>query len=119
MNRVYEALAHPTRRRIIALLRQSDRSAGELAEHFDIAKPTLSGHLRLLREANLVYGERHGTSIIYHLHLSLLEESLGALLDLFQIGDARPPDPAPPSPPVTPPNERDIQWPRTPPTTGP
>ena len=99
MNGVYDALAHPTRRQILALLRQSDRSAGELATHFDIAKPTLSGHLRLLREAGLVYGERNGTSIIYHLQLSLLEESLGALLDLFKIGDAKPPDPAQPSSP--------------------
>ncbi|MFC0862806.1 metalloregulator ArsR/SmtB family transcription factor [Sphaerimonospora cavernae] len=89
MNRVYEALAHPTRRQIIALLRQRERSAGELAEHFDIAKPTLSGHLRLLREAGLIYGERHGTSIVYHLHLSLLEEALGALLEMFRIGSER------------------------------
>ncbi|GIH68827.1 metalloregulator ArsR/SmtB family transcription factor [Sphaerimonospora thailandensis] len=89
MNRVYEALAHPTRRQIIALLRRRERSAGELAEHFDIAKPTLSGHLRLLREAGLIYGERHGTSIVYHLHLSLLEEALGALLEMFRIGSER------------------------------
>ncbi len=89
MNRVYEALAHPTRRQIIALLRQQERSAGELAEHFEIAKPTLSGHLRLLREAGLIFGERHGTSIVYHLHLTLLEEALGALLDLFKIGYER------------------------------
>lgn len=102
MNKVYEALAHPTRRRILALLRERDMSAGDLAAHFDIAKPTLSGHLRLLREADLVYGERHGTSIIYHLHLSLLEESLATLLDLFKIGDARPPEPAPPAPSTAP-----------------
>lgn len=107
MNRVYEALAHPTRRRILALLRQRDRSAGEIADHFDISKPTLSGHLRLLREAGLVYGERRGTSIIYHLHVSLLEESLGALLDLFRIGDARPPDPVQPSSPPRHDHERE------------
>lgn len=98
MNKVYEALAHPTRRRILALLRERDMSAGDLAAHFDIAKPTLSGHLRLLREAGLVHGERNGTSIIYHLHLSLLEESLAALLDLFKIGNARSAEPVPPVP---------------------
>ncbi|MFC4058152.1 metalloregulator ArsR/SmtB family transcription factor [Planomonospora corallina] len=102
MNGVYEALAHPTRRRILALLRQGDLPAGEIAAHFDIAKPTLSGHLRILREAGLVYGERHGTSIVYHLHLSLLEESLGALLDLFKIGQAAADDPVQPSPPSAP-----------------
>ncbi|MEV0974761.1 metalloregulator ArsR/SmtB family transcription factor [Microtetraspora glauca] len=93
MNLVYEALAHPTRRQIIALLRQGDRPAGEIATHFDIAKPTLSGHLRVLREAGLVIGERHGTSIVYSLQLSLLEESLAALLDLFKIDSAKPPEP--------------------------
>ncbi|GAA3150903.1 hypothetical protein GCM10010466_47520 [Planomonospora alba] len=105
MNAVYEALAHPTRRRILALLRQGEMSAGEIAAHFDVAKPTLSGHLRILREAGLVYGERHGTSIVYHLHLSLLEESLGALLDLFEIGKTGPEAPARSSPPSTPPEK--------------
>ncbi|MDH2424041.1 metalloregulator ArsR/SmtB family transcription factor [Sphaerisporangium sp. TRM90804] len=101
MNGVYEALAHPTRRRVVALLREREMSAGELAARVDIAKPTLSGHLRVLREAGLVYGERHGTSIVYHLHLSLLEESLGALLTLFKIDKAGPDGRArstPPSP---------------------
>ncbi|MGI5493428.1 metalloregulator ArsR/SmtB family transcription factor [Microtetraspora malaysiensis] len=95
MNLVYEALAHPTRRQIIALLRQGDLPAGEIAAHFDIAKPTLSGHLRVLREAGLVIGERHGTSIVYSLQLSLLEESLAALLDLFKIDSARSSEPGP------------------------
>jgi DNA-binding transcriptional ArsR family regulator len=108
MNGVYEALAHPTRRQIIALLRGRSRTAGELAEHFDIAKPTLSGHLRLLREAGLIYGERNGSWITYHLHLSLLEESLSALLDLFKIDRSRPPEPDPPPTAITTSrNERD------------
>ncbi|WP_067136037.1 metalloregulator ArsR/SmtB family transcription factor [Microtetraspora malaysiensis] len=95
MNLIYEALAHPTRRQIIALLRRGDLPAGEIATLFDIAKPTLSGHLRVLREAGLVIGERHGTSIVYSLQLSLLEESMAALLDLFKIDSARSPEPDP------------------------
>lgn len=85
MNQVYEALAHPTRRRILALLRAGDLTAGELAERVGIPKPTLSGHLRVLREAGLVQGDRHGTSITYHLNASLLEEAMAALLELLGI----------------------------------
>ena len=85
MNQVYEALAHPTRRRILALLRAGDLTAGELAERIGIPKPTLSGHFRVLREAGLIQGDRHGTSITYHLNASLLEEAMAALLDLLGI----------------------------------
>ena len=85
MNQVYEALAHPTRRRILSLLRERDMTAGELADHFEIAKPTLSGHFRVLKQAGLIQGDRNGTSITYHLNVSLLEEALGALLDLLGV----------------------------------
>ena len=85
MNRVYQALAHPARRRILALLRERDMSAGELARHFDITKPTLSGHFAVLKDAGLIHGDRNGTSITYHLNVSLLEEALLALLDAFDV----------------------------------
>jgi ArsR family transcriptional regulator, arsenate/arsenite/antimonite-responsive transcriptional repressor len=85
VNQVYEALAHPTRRRILSLLRERDMTAGELADHFQIAKPTLSGHFRVLKQAGLIQGDRNGTSITYHLNVSLLEEALGALLDLLGV----------------------------------
>lgn len=86
MNRVYQALAHPTRREILALLRHGDLTAGQLAEHFpEFTKPTLSGHFRVLKEAGLIQGERTGTSITYSLNLSLLEEAMAALLDLLGV----------------------------------
>jgi ArsR family transcriptional regulator len=77
---VFEALAHPTRRRILELLRDRDMSAGEIAEHFDVSKPTLSGHFDKLRRADLVLAERDGTSIIYSLNLSVVEDALMGLL---------------------------------------
>jgi ArsR family transcriptional regulator len=77
---VFEALAHPTRRRILELLRDRDMSAGEIAEHFDVSKPTLSGHFDKLRRADLVLAEREGTSIIYSLNLSVVEDALIGLL---------------------------------------
>jgi ArsR family transcriptional regulator len=85
MNRVYQALAHPVRRQILVLLRQGDMTAGELAEHFDITKPTLSGHFAVLREAELVHSDRNGNSIRYHLNASVLEEALLTLLDAFSV----------------------------------
>ena len=91
MNRVYQALAHPARRRILVLLRERDMSAGELAKHFDITKPTLSGHFAVLKDAGLIHGDRNGTSITYHLNVSLLEEALLALLDAFDVRREDPP----------------------------
>jgi DNA-binding transcriptional ArsR family regulator len=86
VNRVYRALSDPTRRRILELLRERDRTAGELAEHFPQAKPTLSRHFAVLREADLIEGTRNGSSITYHLNVSVLEDALLALLGAFRIG---------------------------------
>jgi DNA-binding transcriptional ArsR family regulator len=83
MSEVYKALADPTRRRIIELLRRKEMSAGELAEHFELSKPTLSGHFNVLRSAGLVETERNGTSIIYRLNITVLEEALMALFNAF------------------------------------
>ena len=82
MNEVFEALAHPVRREILKLLRKRAMSAGELAEHFTIAKPTLSGHFTVLKNADLVTTERQGTTIIYRLNMSVMEEALAAFVAL-------------------------------------
>ena len=80
INAVFEALSHPVRREVLALLRKGPMSAGELAEHFDIAKPTLSVHFAKLKDADLVSVERRGTSLMYHLNMSILEEALSGFL---------------------------------------
>lgn len=63
-------------------------TAGELAEHFDVSKPTLSGHFARLKDADLILAERAGTSIIYSLNLSVAEEALLGLLARLRNGDA-------------------------------
>jgi DNA-binding transcriptional ArsR family regulator len=82
MNEVFEALAHPGRRDILKLLRRKAMSAGEIAEHFPIAKAKLSGHFNVLKNADLVSTERQGTTIIYRLNMSVMEEALGAFMSL-------------------------------------
>ena len=81
MNQLFEALAHPTRREILELLKKGSMSAGAIAERFDVSKPTLSGHFAKLREAGLIHADKDGTSIIYSLNLSVLEEVLLGFMD--------------------------------------
>ena len=85
MSAVYRALNDPTRRAILGLLRQRDMSAGELAEHFPQSKPTLSKHFSVLKDADLIQGRRNGTTIVYTLNVSVLEETIWALMDALDI----------------------------------
>ena len=82
MSDVFGALAHPVRRKILRLLRHGPMSAGDLAAHFDLAKPTLSGHFTVLKAADLVTSERKGTTILYRLNVSVVEEALAALMSI-------------------------------------
>ena len=89
-NRIYKALADPTRRRILALLRERPMTAGELAGQFDLSWPTMSGHFAVLREADLVQSERTGTSLTYRLNQTVLQEALMALFDAFGFDPSEP-----------------------------
>jgi len=86
MNDVFKALADPGRRRILELLRERSMTAGEIAAHFSLAKPTLSGHFAILRDAGLIEADKRGTVITYRLRLSALEDALLAFAELFGIG---------------------------------
>lgn len=90
MDKVFKALADPTRRGILKLLRERELSAGEIAASFSLSKPTLSGHFAVLRAADLVSTERQGTSQIYRLNCSVLEEALMGFADIFSIGTTLP-----------------------------
>jgi len=86
MNSVFKALSDPTRRRILQLLRQRPMTAGQLAEHFECTKPTLSAHFAVLREADLIEADKVGTSITYSLKLSVLEDALLSFAATVGIG---------------------------------
>lgn len=83
MANVYKALSDPTRRKILQMLREHDMTAGEIADHFEITKPTLSRHFAILKEADLIYGDKVQTTITYHLNSSVLEDAMVNLLDSF------------------------------------
>ncbi|MDN6294404.1 MAG: autorepressor SdpR family transcription factor [Alkalibacterium gilvum] len=84
MGGVFKALGDPTRREILSLLRDKDRSAGEIAEHFEISKPAISKHLDILKEAELVSAEKQGLYRIYSINLTVLQETVSGFMDLFE-----------------------------------
>lgn len=82
MNESFKALADPTRRQILRLLREKDRTAGEIADFFNMSKPSISHHLNALKHAGLIQDERKGQFIMYSLDSTVLEEVLGWFLEL-------------------------------------
>ena len=85
MNDVYKALADPNRRRILELLRDRDMTAGEIADSFDLARSTLSGHFTVLKQADLIQADKKGSTITYHLNLSVLEDALLLMASTFKL----------------------------------
>jgi DNA-binding transcriptional ArsR family regulator len=83
INSVFKALADPTRRQVLQLLRHGERTAGELSEHFDMAKPSMSHHFAVLKEADLITARREGQQIYYALNTTAAEDLLAIIWDLF------------------------------------
>ncbi|REK10817.1 MAG: ArsR family transcriptional regulator [Planctomycetota bacterium] len=86
MNEAFQALGDPTRREILRLLRKRDMTAGEIAAQFPLARSTLSGHFNTLKHAGLIVAEKSGTSIVYSLNVSALEQTAAAVMELFDVG---------------------------------
>ncbi|RPI13173.1 MAG: ArsR family transcriptional regulator [Ignavibacteriae bacterium] len=74
MNSLFRALNDQTRREILELLKKKDMSAGEIADKFNIAKPSISHHLDILRQANLVASIKKGQFIYYSLNTTEFDE---------------------------------------------
>jgi ArsR family transcriptional regulator len=79
---LFQALSEPTRRAILRLLRKGSKTAGELAESFEVSKPTLSHHFAVLEKAGLIRSERRGNFVVYTLQANALEEAAALLLEL-------------------------------------
>jgi ArsR family transcriptional regulator len=78
----FKAIADPTRREILHLLRKEEMTAGDVAAHFDMTKPTMSHHFSVLRDAGLVSSRREGQTIWYALNTTVLEDVLAWTLDM-------------------------------------
>jgi ArsR family transcriptional regulator, arsenate/arsenite/antimonite-responsive transcriptional repressor len=81
-DKVFKALSDKTRRKIINLLKQKDMTAGEIAENFNISKPSISEHLKILKNANLISSERNGQFITYYLNTSVLEDVVSYFMEI-------------------------------------
>lgn len=83
---VWKALADPTRRKILSLLKNKDMNAGEIANEFNMTKPSISNHLNILKQADLVDAEKVGQNVNYSLKTSVLEDVLKLISDLSSRG---------------------------------
>jgi len=82
MKYLFKAFDDPTRREIIELLKKGDLAAGEIAEHFNISKPSISYHLDLLKRADLVLSIKKGQYVVYSLNTSVVDEVINWLIQL-------------------------------------
>ena len=89
MSQVYKAIADPTRREILRLLREQDLNAGDLASNFALSKPALSKHFSILKKADLVVDYKKGNFVYYRLNVSVLEDSIMQLMHVFNLGDSK------------------------------
>ena len=85
-NEAFRALADPTRREILRLLRERPRTSGEIAEHFPTAWATMSRHLGVLKAADLIVAERNGNSVKYELNSTVMQELVAHMLDWTGMG---------------------------------
>ena len=89
LNKTFAALSDPTRRKILQLLKKKSLPVNELALHFDMALPSLSHHLSVLKNADLVSTRRQGQQIIYSLNLSVFEEIAEEISPHFKLCQLR------------------------------
>lgn len=84
MNRIFKALNDPIRREILDLLKETDMNAGEIANHFNITKPSISYHLDLLKQADLVVSVKNGQYVNYSLNKTVVEDIIQWLMSINQ-----------------------------------
>ena len=87
MNETFKALADPTRRKILDLLKERDLTAGEISEYFNMTKPSISNHLKILKQADLVQDEKRGQFVIYSLNTTVFQDLIGWFFS-FQKGES-------------------------------
>lgn len=84
MSDVWSALSDATRREILAMLKSRDMTAGEIAEKFDLSKPTVSHHLNILKQAELITGEKKAQTITYSLNTTVFQDFLRGIAAMLE-----------------------------------
>jgi len=84
LNKTIKSLSDPTRRKILEILKKKDLAVNEIAGNFDITLPSLSHHLNILKQADLVTSRRKGQEIVYSLNLSAFEQAAKAVMKIFK-----------------------------------
>ncbi len=87
-NKAFKALGDPTRRDILGLLRRGEMTAGDLAERFDMTKPSMSHHFSVLKDADLITSRRDGQQIWYGLNTTVVQDLMAWAMDLIR-GDEK------------------------------
>jgi len=94
LNTVFKALSDATRRDILRLLQKGDLTAGEIANNYDMTKPSISHHLSILKQANLVQDLRQGQNIYYSLNTTVFQEAMGWFMEMLGQGGKDPEKPS-------------------------
>jgi len=92
-NKAFKALGDPTRREILSLLRKGEKTAGDLAERFDMTKPSMSHHFAVLKDADLITSRRDGQQIWYGLNTTVVQDLMAWAMDLIRGGEEKPAGP--------------------------
>ena len=86
MKDIWGAMADPTRREILQMLQNRDMTAGEIAAQFSVSNATISHHLKILREAELIVSEKEKQTITYRINMTVFQEFLAGIASAFGTG---------------------------------
>lgn len=89
MGDAFKALSDPTRRKILELLQEKSLNAGEIADYFQISKPSISHHLSILKNSGLIIDERQGQNIIYSIDMSVFQGVMKWFMNFMDMGDVK------------------------------
>lgn len=89
MSDAFKALSDPTRRKILELLQEKPLNAGEIADYFQITKPSISHHLSILKNSGLIIDERQGQNIVYSIDMTVFQDMMKWFMNFMDMGDKK------------------------------
>ena len=89
MGDAFKALSDPTRRKILELLQEKPLNAGEIADYFQITKPSITHHLSILKNSGLIIDERQGQNIVYSIDMTVFQDMMKWFMNFMDMGDKK------------------------------